>query len=114
MESQWGLAVTGYSPGSSRGRRARRRLAVRGGGLELTVTTTPAEMLSVAVNMAQNGWSFEECLELLGLRGWAALPGAYRRRLHRDGQSGRTDALFDHGAGVRTLPPSHSPRADGL
>jgi hypothetical protein len=48
-------------------------MAVRGGGLELTVTTTPAEMLSVAVNMAQNGWSFEECLELLGF----ARPGGF-------------------------------------
>ena len=74
MESQWssaaegssGLGVTGYSPGDLPWRRPRRGMAVRGGRLELTISTTPNETLSMAVNMDQNGWSLGECLELLG------------------------------------------------
>ena len=74
MESQWssagedssGFGVTGYSPGDLPRHRPRRRIAVRGGRLELAISTTPNEVLSMEVNMAQNGWSLGECLELLG------------------------------------------------
>ena len=70
-----GFGVTGYSPGDPPGRRARRHVAVRRGRLELTICTTPNETLSMAVNMAQNGWSLGECLELLGFSSQATLPG---------------------------------------
>jgi hypothetical protein len=65
-EDSSGFGVTGYSPGDLPWRRPRRRLAARGGRLELTISTTPNEILSMEVNMAQNGWSLGECLELLG------------------------------------------------
>ena len=65
-EDNSGFGVTGYSPGDLPGRRPRRGLAVRRGRLELTMSTTPNEVLSMAVNMDQNGWSLGECLELLG------------------------------------------------
>jgi hypothetical protein len=65
-EDSSGFGVTGYSPGDLPWRRPRRGLAVRGGRLDLTMSTTPNEILSMAVNMDQNGWSLGECLELLG------------------------------------------------
>jgi hypothetical protein len=60
------LGVTGYSPGDEPRRRPRRGVAIRKGRLELTISTTPNEVTSMAVNMAQNGWSLGECLGLLG------------------------------------------------
>jgi hypothetical protein len=80
-EDSLGLGVTGYSPGDLPWRRPRRGLAVRGGRLELTISTTPNEILSMAVNMAQNGWSLEECLEVLGF-----LPAGQSPRVERDRQ----------------------------
>jgi hypothetical protein len=74
-----GFGVTGYSPGDLPWRRPRRGLAVRRGRLELTISTTPNEILSMAVNMAQNGWSLEECLEVLGF-----LPAGHSPRVERD------------------------------
>ena len=65
-EAGSGFGVTGYSPGDSPGRRARRHVAIRGGRLELTISTTANQTLSMAVNMAQNGWGLGECQELLG------------------------------------------------
>lgn len=68
-----GGAATGYEPGRS-GRRGRKRgLIVRRGRLEAVLTITPDELASMVVNVAQNGWSFEECLELLGF----TLPGGF-------------------------------------
>jgi hypothetical protein len=80
-ENSAGFGVTGYSPGDLPWRRPIRRLAVRGGGLELTISTTPNEILSMEVNMAQNGWSLEECLEVLGF-----LPAGQSPRVERDRQ----------------------------
>jgi len=65
-EDSLGFGVTGYSPGDLPRRRPRRGLAVRRGRLDLTFSTTPNEILSMEVNMDQNGWSLGECLELLG------------------------------------------------
>jgi hypothetical protein len=76
-----GFGVTGYSPGDLPWRRPRRRMAVRGGRLELAIITTPNEVLSMEVNMAQNGWSLGECLELLGF-----LPPSHPPRVDRDGE----------------------------
>jgi hypothetical protein len=76
-----GFGVTGYSPGDLPWRRPRRRLAARGGRLDLTMSTTPNEILSMEVNMAQNGWSFGECLELLGF-----LPPSRSPRVNGDGE----------------------------
>jgi hypothetical protein len=80
-EDRSGFGVTGYSPGDLPMRRPRRRMAVRGGRLELTISTTPNEMLSMAVNMAQNGWSLGECLEVLGF-----LPASHSPMVDRDGE----------------------------
>ncbi len=74
-EDSSGLGVTGYSPGDLPWRRPRRGTAVRGGHLELTISTTPNETLSMAVNMAQNGWSLRECLEFLGFLPPSHSPG---------------------------------------
>ena len=74
-EDRSGGATTGYEPGRS-GRRGRKRgLIVRGGCLEAVLTITPDDLASMVINVAQNGWSFEECLELLGF----ALPGGFVR-----------------------------------
>jgi hypothetical protein len=56
-------------------------MADRMGRLELTVSTTQNEILSMAVNMAQNGWTLGECLELLGL-----LPASHSPMVDRDGE----------------------------
>jgi hypothetical protein len=87
MESEWsspaenslGIGVTGYSPGDLPSRRPRRGMTSRGGSLEVTISTTPNEMMSVAVNMEQNGWSLGECLELVGF-----LPPSHSPRADRD------------------------------
>jgi hypothetical protein len=112
MESQWssaaegssGLGVTGYSPGDLPWRRPRRGMAVRGGRLELTISTTPNETLSMAVNMAQNGWGLGECLEYLGF-----LPPGHSARL-----TGTVSTERHPNLPARQRGEKKAPRSSGL
>jgi hypothetical protein len=82
-EDRSGFAATRYGPGRSGKRGRARGMSVRGGRLEAVLTITPDELLSVVVNVAQNGWSLEEGLQSLGFAlpaGLAEEPKGGRRR----------------------------------
>lgn len=110
MESEWssptksssGSGVTGYSPGDLPSRRPRRAMISPGGRLEVTISTTPNEMMSVAVNMEQNGWSLGECLELLGFLSPSLPPRVvgWGRQATNDTQASSTAARGEEGPTV--------------
>jgi hypothetical protein len=76
----------------------------RGGSLEVTISTTPNEMMSVAVNMEQNGWSLGECLELVGF-----LPPSHSPRVDGDSERRTTPRLPARRRGEKKAPRSSSP-----